>query len=39
VVEGTLASGEWLVLDYQETGDWVEASVRIQLDVIYGIVG
>jgi hypothetical protein len=39
VVEGTLASGEWLVLDYQETGDWVEALVRIQLDVIYGIVG
>jgi hypothetical protein len=37
LVEGTLAAGEWLVLDYQETGDWVESAVVIQFDVVYGV--
>ena len=37
VIEGTLAQGEWLVLDYQETGDFVEQIVTINLDVVYGV--
>lgn len=37
IVEGTLAEGEWVVLDYQETGDWVESAVLVQFDVVYGV--
>lgn len=37
VIEGTLAQGEWLVIDYQETGDFVEQFVMINLDVVYGV--
>ena len=37
VSEGTLAAGEWVVLDYQETGDWVEVSVTICFDYVDGI--
>lgn len=37
VIEGTVATGEWLVLDYQETGDFVEARVIFTFDVVYGI--
>lgn len=35
--EGTFAAGEWLVLDYQETGDWVEGQVSFVLDYVLGI--
>lgn len=35
--EGTLAAGEWVVLDYQETGDWVEQQVTIVFDYIDGV--
>lgn len=37
LVEGTLAAGEWVVLDYQETGDWVEVGVTICFDYIDGV--
>lgn len=37
IVEGTLAEGEWVVLDYQETGDFVESAVLVQFDVVYGV--
>ena len=37
VVEGTMAAGEWVVCDYQETGDWVEQHVTITFDVVYGV--
>jgi hypothetical protein len=35
--EGTLAEGDYVVLDYQETGDFVEEHVTIVLEVVYGI--
>ena len=35
--EGTLAEGAYVVLDYQETGDFVEEHVTIVLEVVYGI--
>ena len=37
VSEGTMAAGEFLVLDYQETGDFVEEFVTIILEVQYGV--
>ena len=37
ISEGTMAAGEYLVLDYQETGDFVEEFVTITLEVVYGI--
>lgn len=37
LVDGTLDSGDYLVLDYQETGDFVEEFVSITLEVVYGI--
>jgi hypothetical protein len=37
ISEGTMAAGEWLVLDYQETGDWVEQQVAITFDYVLGI--
>lgn len=37
LVEGTVAEGEWLVLDYQETGDWVEGSITYVFDYVLGI--
>ncbi len=37
ITEGTLAEGDWLVLDYQETGDFVEGSVNLVFEVVYGI--
>lgn len=37
VSEGTMAEGEWLVLDYQETGDWVENTVSFTLDYVLGV--
>jgi len=37
ISEGTMAAGEWLVLDYQETGDWVEALVTIVIEVVPGV--
>ncbi len=32
----TLAAGEWLVLNTQETGDWVEVQATISLDYVIG---
>lgn len=32
-----VGAGEWLVLDYQETGDWVEGSVTVHLEYVDGI--
>lgn len=37
LTDGTLAAGEWLVLDYQETGDFVEGQVTITFDYVDGI--
>lgn len=37
LTEGTMAEGEWLVLDYQETGDWVEQQVTISIDYVAGV--
>lgn len=37
ISEGTLSAGQWLVLDYQETGDWVEQQVSITFDYVLGI--
>ena len=35
--EGTIAAGDVVVMDYQETGDWVEGVVTIVLEVVWGI--
>lgn len=35
--EGTFTAGQWLTLDYQETGDWVEGNVSITFDYVLGI--
>ncbi|MDD5001612.1 MAG: hypothetical protein PHO55_11590 [Thiomonas arsenitoxydans] len=32
----TLAAGEWLVCNTQETGDWVEVQATISLDYVIG---
>ena len=37
ISEGTLAEDAYVVLDYQETGDFVEGHVTIVLEVVYGI--
>lgn len=37
ISEGTLSAGQWLVVDYQETGDWVEQQVTIVFDYVLGI--
>lgn len=37
ISEGTLAAGQWLVLDYQETGDFVEGTVSIVWDYVIGV--
>lgn len=37
LVDGTLADGDWVVLDYQETGDWVEAAVTVNIHYVSGI--
>lgn len=34
-----LAAGEWVVLDYQETGDFVEANVAITINYVLGDAG
>lgn len=36
VVSGEVLAGEWVILDYQETGDFVEGVVTIVLDAVYG---
>lgn len=35
--EGTMASGEWLYLQYEEVGDFVEGLVSISFDYLLGI--
>jgi len=37
ISEGTMASGQWLTLDYQETGDFTEGMVSITWDYVLGI--
>jgi hypothetical protein len=37
LTEGTLSAGQWMTLDYQETGDWVEGLVSITWDYVLGI--
>ena len=37
ITEGTLAEGEWVVLDYQENGDFTEVNVVIVFDYVLGI--
>ena len=36
ISDGYLEDGEWLVLDYQEVGDWVEQNVSITWDYVTG---
>jgi hypothetical protein len=36
---GELAEGEWVVLDYQETGDWTEGAVSVHFDLVVGDAG
>jgi len=37
ITQGTLADNEWVVVDYQETGDFVETQVTISVDLVWGI--
>lgn len=37
LTDGTLAAGEWLVLDYQEVGDFTEGNVAINFDYVLGL--
>lgn len=37
LVEGTMVSGDWVVVDYQETSDWIEVNVTITFDYVLGI--
>lgn len=37
LVDGTLSSGQWVVLDYQETGDWVEGLVTVDITYVNGV--
>lgn len=37
LTEGTMAAGEWMYVDYQETGDWVEGNVSITFDYVLGL--
>lgn len=37
VSDGTLSSGQWVVLDYQETGDWVEGLVTVDITYVNGV--
>ena len=37
LTEGTLAAGEWLYCQYEETGDWIEGNVSISFDYVLGI--
>lgn len=36
ITEGTLSAGDWVVIDYQEDTAWVETSVTISIEVIWG---
>lgn len=37
LTDGTLTANQWLVLDYQETGDFVEGNVHISVEYVLGI--
>lgn len=37
ISEGTLSAGQFVVIDYQETGDFVEGEVTIVMEVVYGL--
>ena len=37
ITEGTVSAGDWVVLDYQETGDFVETQVSVILEYVLGI--
>jgi len=37
LTEGTVAAGAWVVMDYQETGDFVEQQVTVNIEYIVGI--
>jgi hypothetical protein len=37
ISEGTLVESEWVVLDYQEVGDFVEGNVTLHIEIQWGI--
>jgi hypothetical protein len=37
LTEGTMAAGEWLYCQYEETGDFIEGLVSITFDYVTGI--
>ena len=36
ISEGTIDGGDWVVLDYQETGDFVEQNVTVIVEYVLG---
>ncbi len=37
ITQGTLSEDDWVVIDYQETGNFVEAQVRVVVTGVWGI--